>query len=390
MVKISSRVAKLSPFMIFEIAKSAAEIANREGGDFLSLEMGQPSTPATKAARAAMVAAIDDPRSHGYTRNAGMPKLCQSIADLYQRRYGIKVESDNVIVTVGSSTGFMMLALACFEVGDKVVMTKPGYKAYSNMLLAAGIEVELVDTYARDDWKLTPAHLENLGFKPDGVIIASPANPTGVVMNPSEIEAMARWCDDNGVRLISDEIYHGVTFGATTASVYSFSKTAVAIGSFSKYFSMTGHRIGWLVVPDALVDPLSRIAQNMVISVPTFSQIAAIAAINDKTSIAELDGHVERYRRNRDILLNGLDERLLRNVPVPEGGFYLYTDISAISNDSVALAMRLLEETRVATTPGLDFDPDEGHLKLRLSFAGDEQTIIDATKRISAWVADNA
>jgi len=378
----------LASFMVMDVMAKAAvlEDMNRT---IMHLEVGQPSTGAPKAASEAIVAALSNPASHGYTLSTGMTPLRRGIARHYKRWYDLDIDPERVMVTVGSSMGFAMAFLTCFDAGDRIAMTNPGYSAYRNLMKSVGLETVDLPARSAQNWVPRLDDLEALSPRPDGLILASPSNPTGVVLKPEELAAIARWCDANGVRLISDEIYHGITFGVDHSCALETSSSAIVVNSFSKYFSMTGHRVGWMIVPEDLVDPLDRLTQNCVISVPTLSQIAATAAITDEAALSELAGHVDRYRINRDILLDHLPEKFLGNVAPAEGAFYIYADTSAISNDSVILADRLLNEANVATTPGVDFDTEEGHLAIRLSFASTSEEIKQAAKNITAWVQNN-
>ena len=387
-LKVSKR-SDIYSFIVMDVMQRAAELQKREGKEIIHLEVGQPSTAAPLPAQKAMIDAMREPASHGYALSLGQGRLRRGIADHY-RRSGVAVEPGSIIVTVGSSLGFLMSFTACFDPGDVVAMTNPGYSAYRNLMVACGLEPMLIELSAEDGWRFGRRHLDALGKAPDGLVMASPANPTGVVMTRDEVRGVVEWCAENGVRLVSDEIYHGITYGVDATSVLEFTRDAVIVNSFSKFFSMTGHRVGWAVVPGELEDRMGRLAQNMVISVPTLPQIAATAAITDPAAIEELEGHVERYRRNRDILLEGLDPRLLNNAAPPEGAFYLYLDTSRISPDSVDLANRLLDEAFVATTPGIDFDTANGGKALRLSFAGTEDDMSEAVRRINSWVEANA
>ena len=381
-LKCSSRSA-LSSFMVMDVMLKAAQLEELDH-DVMHLEVGQPSTGAPKAASQAIINALDDPSAHGYTMALGIAPLRRGIARHYQRVYGLEVAPENVIVTVGSSLGFVMAFLTCFEDGERVAMTNPGYSAYRNLMLSVGLEVVDLPAGAAQNWVPKVEDLAALDPKPQGLILASPSNPTGVVLSAEELAAISRWCHDNDVRLISDEIYHGISFDVDCATALASSPSAIIVNSFSKYFSMTGHRVGWMIVPDDLIDPMERLAQNAVISVPTLSQIAATAAITDEKALNELEGHVARYRANRDILLNELPPEFLGNVAPAQGAFYIYADTSGISSDSIALADRLLKDTHVATTPGADFDPVNGHLALRLSFAGSTEDMTEAARRITA------
>ncbi len=386
-VKLSKR-SDISPFLVMDVMSRAASL-EAEGAHLMHLEVGQPSSGAPAPAKKAIVDALDDPASHGYTLTMGIKPLRQGIADHYSRVYGLTVNPDNVVVTVGSSLGFMMAFLSCFDPGDTVAMTDPGYSAYRNLLKSAGLQAVMIGVRGAEGWKLKPEHLDALPETPTGLIIASPANPTGVVLNAEELAAIAAWCDENDVRLISDEIYHGISFDVDTHTVLPMAKDAIVINSFSKYFSMTGHRVGWMIVPDDLIEPMDRLAQNAVISVSTLSQIAATAAISDPESITELEGHISRYGRNLDVLRGGLDPRLMQDAAPAEGAFYLYFRTSAVAEDSFVLADRLLKEAHVATTTGADFDTEQGRDYLRLSFAGSTADMEEATRRINSWLADN-
>lgn len=378
----------LASFMVMDVMAKAA-VLEEMNRTIMHLEVGQPSTGAPKAASEAIVAALSNPASHGYTLSTGMTPLRRGIARHYKRWYDLDIDPERVMVTVGSSMGFAMAFLTCFDAGDRIAMTNPGYSAYRNLMKSVGLETVDLPARSAQNWVPRLDDLEALSPRPDGLILASPSNPTGVVLKPEELAAIARWCDANGVRLISDEIYHGITFGVDHSCALETSSSAIVVNSFSKYFSMTGHRVGWMIVPEDLVDPLDRLTQNCVISVPTLSQIAATAAITDEAALAELAGHVDRYRINRDILLDHLPEKFLGNVAPAEGAFYIYADTSAISNNSVILADRLLNEANVATTPGVDFDTEEGHLAIRLSFAGTSEEMKQAAKNITAWVQNN-
>ena len=388
-LRLSAR-SDVFPFIVMDVMARAAEVEKEHGERVIHLEIGQPSTGAPEAARRAMVEAMEDPSSHAYTLTRGIAPLRSGIAEHYRRTCGLEIEVDRIMTTVGSSLGFHMSFLVCFEPGDVVAMTNPGYATYRNLMTASGLKPALIELSAEEGWRFNRGHLEAFGQIPDGLIIASPSNPTGMVLTRDEMEGVVDWCAENEVRLISDEIYHGITFGGPAVSALEFTRDAVVVNSFSKFFSMTGHRVGWMVMPDDVAERMYKMGQNTYISVPTLPQIAATAAISDPAAIAELESHVERYRRNRDILLEGLDPRLLNNAAPPEGAFYLYLDSSRVSPDSADLASRLLEEALVATTSGLDFDPVNGDKALRLSFAGTEEDMAEAVARINSWVGANA
>ena len=386
-LRVSSR-SELPSFMVMDVLEKA-ERMKVTPQPLLRLEMGQPSSPPPKPALDAIIRHINDPSAHGYTLSRGTIELTEAIARHYRRWYDVDVKPEQVLVTVGSSLGFMMVFLTCFEAGDKIAMTAPGYSAYRNLMISASLEPMLVDCGEEQGWRLTVETLEALDTVPDGLIIASPSNPTGVVMSNDELADICRWCEKNGVRLISDEIYHGINFGDTNHSALEHSSSAVVMNSFSKYFAMTGHRIGWIIAPDNLVDPFDRLAQNCFISANTLSQIAGAAAMDNPESYREMNDHVARYRVNRDLLLDRLPEKFLGNFPNPQGGFYIYADINQISNDSVALTNTFLNDLYVATTPGVDFDEKRGLQYMRLSFAGSTEDMAEAATRLTNWVNKN-
>jgi aspartate/methionine/tyrosine aminotransferase len=361
-----------------------AVVARRaEGLPTFDLSAGQPSTPAPAAVRAAAHAALDADKI-GYTNALGIPQLRAAIAGHYARSYGLTVDPAAVAVTTGSSGAFLYAFLASFEAGDTVVLARPGYPAYRNMLSALGCRLVELPCGPETRFQPTVAQLEQLDEPPAGLVVASPANPTGTMFLPDELAAVATWCELNGTRLVSDEIYHGIAYAQSPASAWQFSRAALVVNSFSKYFSMTGWRIGWLLMPDELRDPIDRLAGNFTICPPALSQLAAVAAFD---SYDELDANVERYRRNRDMLLSRLPAIGLDKLAPADGAFYIYADVSRWTHDSMAWAARLLVETGVAVAPGLDFDPLEGSKFIRMCFAGDATEIVTAVDLLGEWLA---
>lgn len=370
----------------------AATVRQRAHGDVISLCAGQPSSPAPRVVLEAAVAAMSRDVL-GYTDTPGIPALRQAIASHYAEAYGLDVTADEVVVTTGSSGGLTALFLAAFDTGDTVVMTRPGYPAYRNTLLALGCDVREVDSGDETRFQLTVGMLESLPSPPAGVIVASPANPTGTIIDATELAAIAQWCREHGCLLISDEIYHGISYGRPCASVKQFSPDAVAVGSFSKYYSMTGWRVGWLVLPPDLVRPVEVLLGNLSLCPPAISQHAALAAFGPEAT-AELDGHVRRYSVNRDILLRRLPELGLTHFAPPDGAFYAYADVRHLTADSLSWCAQVLDRTGVALTPGVDFapaDPDhptatDGTGTVRLSFAGSPEELDEALDRLVAFV----
>lgn len=379
-LKIARR-GQVPPFIVMDVMQAAA--AREQAGEaVLHLEVGQPSTGAPTAVLAAAKAALDADKM-GYTLALGVPELRSAIADHYHDWYQLSPGAERVAVTTGSSSGFTLAFLAAFEAGDRVALASPGYPAYRNILTALGIEVVDLLTGPEDRFQPTPALLAALPQPIDGLIIASPANPTGTMIAAAEMAALVGYCEQQGIRLISDEIYHGISFGAPAVSALAFSDNVIVINSFSKYFSMTGWRLGWMVLPADLVRPVECLAQNLFISAPTLSQLAAVAAFG---AAEELDQNVVRYARNRAILLNDLPAAGLTDLAPADGAFYIYADVSAYTDDSAAFCRQMLRQIGIACTPGTDFDPRRGHQTVRFSFAGASDDMAEAARRLKTWL----
>ncbi|MGV2123571.1 pyridoxal phosphate-dependent aminotransferase [Agrobacterium vitis] len=385
MVTLSTRSA-VEPFHAMDILAEANRL-KAAGHKVISLAVGQPGAPAPeRAIRAAEVALRAG--QIGYTDALGRADLRQGLADYYRRRHGTEVAAERIMVTTGSSAGFNLAFLTLFEAGDAVAIARPGYPAYRNILKALGLVVIEVPVGPDTDYTLTPDSLERAaraaGVRLKGVLLASPANPTGTVTGRAALQRLALWCDDNGVCFISDEIYHGLTYGVEETSAVEFAPDAVVINSFSKYYRMTGWRIGWMVLPPALVRGVECVAQSLYISAPELSQIAAMAALEAGD---ELEEYRAGCRANRDFLQARLPALGMPLLSPMDGAFYAYVDVSRFTNDSMEFARRLLAQTHVAATPGLDFDPLEGHRALRISYAGTLADLTDATDRIANWLA---
>ena len=365
----------------------AAAERQRTHGDLVNLSAGQPSAGAPAPVRAAAVAALDR-NQLGYTVAMGKPELRAAIADSYLDRNGLEVEPRDVVVTTGSSGGFLLAFLACFDVGDRVAIASPGYPCYRNILAALGCEVVELPCDAETRFQPTAQMLAELDPPVAGVIVASPANPTGTVIPPDELAAIASWCAASGVRLISDEVYHGLVYDGSpaTSSAWQTSRDAVVVNSFSKYFAMTGWRLGWLLVPDELKRAVDCLTGNFTICPPTLAQEAAIAAFTPE-SIAEADSLLDGYATNRALLLDGLRGIGIDLLAPTDGAFYVYADVSHLTTDSLAFCSNLLADTGVAIAPGVDFDTVRGGANVRLSFAGPTADIEEALRRIGSWLA---
>jgi aspartate/methionine/tyrosine aminotransferase len=376
----SSRRSRIEPFHVMDVWAAAAERALTHG-DVLTLAAGQPSTPAPapvlRAAREALEGQL-----LGYTVALGLPQLRHAIAGHHRRATGVDVTAADVVVTTGSSGAFTLLFLAAFDPGDVVALARPGYPAYRNTLTALGCEVLELDCGPDTRFQPTVAMLAARPAPPAGRVVASPANPTGTILAADELAALARWCEAHGTLLISDEIYHGISYGPPTASAWETSREAVVVGSTSKYFSMTGWRLGWVLLPERLRGAVDRLTGNLTICPPALAQHAAVAAFTEE-SYAELDSHVHRYRTNRDLLLAGLPELGLTDLAPADGAFYVYADVAHLTDDSTAWCAALLAETGVALAPGVDFDTVRGNHTVRLSFAGATADVEGALQRMA-------
>lgn len=358
----------------------AAEQRQAAGGEVLHLEVGQPMTPAPAAVRHAASEALGGDRL-GYTTALGLPGLRDRISRWYGERYAVPVPPERVAVTVGASGGFVLSVLAAFDPGDRVGITEPGYAAYRNVLQALGTEVVPVRVDPGSRFVPTPERLD-AAAPLDGLVVASPSNPTGTVLTRDELTGIVAWCRANGVRLVSDEIYHGITYDVEETTVASLDTDAVVVQSFSKYFSMTGWRLGWLVLPEDLVRPVERLAQNLFISAPTVSQLAGIVAFD---CTEELDENVARYATRRRILLDGLAACGIGEVAPSDGAFYVWANVTHLG-DAGDLCGRWLDEIGVAAAPGVDFDPTQGRHWVRFSYSESTDVVAEAVRRLRAWV----
>ena len=379
MLKVAQR-GRISPFIVMDVVRTANALA-AEGEDVLHLEVGQPATrapePVLKAAKQAL-----DQSLIGYSDAFGLAELRQALAGHYAATYGVELDPARIAATPGSSGGFLLAFLAAFEPGDRVALAAPGYPAYRNILTALGVEPVLLETNLEHRYQPTPELLSQAGPL-DGLIVASPSNPTGTVLDRPALQALVDYCAAEKLRLISDEIYHGITYADRATSALELTDEAIVINSFSKYFCMTGWRLGWMVLPEDLVRPVECLAQNFFVAAPTLSQYAAIAAFGCRH---ELDARVETYAGNRSLLLDRLPKMGFDRLAPADGAFYLYADVGRLTNDSPAFCARVLQETGVAMTPGVDFDPLRGHRFVRFSFAGAPHTMTAACDRLAAFL----
>lgn len=371
------------PFMVMDVMAAAARL-EAQGRTIVHMEVGQPAAGAPASAIAAVRSALGE-GPHGYTATLGIAALRRRIAEAYAQWHGVAVEPNRIVVTTGSSAAFMLAFLALFEAGDRVAVPIPGYPPYRHILSALGCEPVLIETNAATRWALTGEMLlaQHRARPLKGVVIGSPANPTGTMMTAAALGELMQSAEEAGITVISDEIYHGLDYAFRAKSAVALSDNAVVVNSFSKYFCMTGWRIGWMIVPPSLLRTVERLQQNLAISVPTLSQIAAQAAFDGRDELEQIK---HGYEENRRILIDGLPATGLDTFLPVDGAFYLYADTSRFSDDSFEFAKRMLEQAGVAATPGVDFDPIHGRNFLRLCYAGSREDMREAVQRIGAWL----
>ncbi len=380
---VPSARSNVPPFMAMDVVAAAARI-EAAGKHVIHMEVGQPAAPAPKQAIAAARAALGG-RPIGYTETLGIPPLRARIARHYAETYSLEISPERVVVTTGSSAGFILAFLALFEAGDRVAIATPGYPPYRHILSALGCESVPIETTESTRWAITSDMLLAAHAKKplQGVLIASPANPTGTMMSTEALAHLINAAESNGIRVISDEIYHGLNYAMPAETAARISPRAVIINSFSKYFCMTGWRIGWMIVPPELVRPVERLQQNLAISVPTLSQIAAVAAFEGREEMEEVK---HGYEKNRRILLEGLPGAGLDSFLPADGAFYLYANVARLTDDGFNFCKRMLEQAGVAATPGDDFDPVRGKHYLRMCYAGSAADMHEAVARIGKWI----
>ena len=375
-----SRRGAIPPFQVMEVMR-AAEARAVAGDEVFHLEVGQPSTGAPRGVieAAASVMAND---VLGYTLALGVSELRDAIAGHYQDVYGIDIPAERIVITTGASGAFMLAFLAAFDAGEKVAMVLPGYPAYRHILTALGNRPVTIRAGAATRYQPSVALLEQLDEPVSGLIVASPSNPAGTMIPGDEFAELTEYCERNGIRMVSDEIYHGITYGEKAVTAAAFSDKAVVINSFSKYFSMTGWRLGWMVAPEDLLRSVESLAQNLFISPPALAQRAAIAAFDCHE---ECQANIERYAANRALLLEELPKAGFEILAPADGAFYIYADVSHMTNDSQDFCRRMLAETGVAATSGIDFDPQRGNAHVRFSFSGSTEDMAEAAMRLREW-----
>lgn len=375
-----SRRSEVDSFIVMDVMEAAAK-AEAAGRSIIHMEVGQPGTPAPKDARRALANAMEN-GALGYTVALGLPELRARIAKWYADRHGLDISPERIIITSGSSGGFLLAFTALFDAGDRVALGAPGYPSYRQILSALSLTPVDIETQLQDRYQPTP---EALPGDIQGLIVASPANPSGTMLDKEALTALIHAAQDRNAAFVSDEIYHGVEYERSAVSALEVSDDVYVINSFSKYHSMTGWRVGWMVVPDAHVRTIERLAQNMFICAPHASQIAALAAMDCQE---ELDANIEVYRQNRSLMLKGLEQAGFTRIAPPDGAFYVYADVSEFTSDSREFAAQILEKAGVAVTPGLDFDKSRGATTLRFSYARSTDDIEEGLRRLKSFMRD--
>jgi len=371
--------AIIDPFYAMDINRLAHQL-KAEGRSVIHMEYGQPSTGAPKKA-VEVAHRILDTDSMGYWES---PELRGALAQHYRRSYGLAVEPERFVLTCGASPALVLALAANFDARDRVALARPGYVAYRNVLKALQLVPVEIPCGPATRYQLAASHLEALDPAPKGVIVASPANPTGTIIDAAGLEAIAQVCRDRHIAVISDEIYHGISYVEPAQSMLRFDPEAFVVGSFSKYFSMVGWRLGWLLAPDEHLPRVRAYAGNMFLTAPSLSQHAGLAALDARE---ELEGHLSVYRRNRDLLLQALPRLGLDRIAPPDGAFYVYANVRHLTGDSLSFCKELLLGTGVATAPGIDFDPDDGRHHIRISFAVSTPEVEEAIKRLEQWLS---
>lgn len=380
----AARRSNVAPFMAMDVLREASALA-ASGRSIMRLEVGEPGAPPPSTVREAAMRALSGGRI-GYTDALGLPALRERIAGHYAGQYGVCIPASRVVVTTGSSGGFILAFLALFDAGDRVAIASPGYPAYRNILEALGCVCVALETSAATGHIVTAAMIEAAHAQAPlkGVLLMSPANPTGAMMREEDLREVCAACEGLGIAFVSDEIYHGLTYERPARTALEFSDEAIVVNSFSKYYCMTGWRVGWLVLPERFMRPVERLAQSLAISTPYLSQVAAEAAFDARDELEQVKAS---YARNRAALMAALPGMGLGDFVAPDGAFYIYADIGRLTNDSLDFCKRMLHEAGVAATPGLDFDRERGRRTLRLSYAGAEADIKEAIARMKAWLA---
>ncbi len=377
-----SNRGNVDPFIVMDVMENARK-AEEKGEDIVHMEVGQPGTPAPIEAQRQLIEKMKND-SMGYTVALGIPELRKRISQLYGDWYNLDLNPDRIIVTSGSSAGFILSFSSLFDAKDRVGICSPGYPSYRQILKAQDLETVLIETKFENNFQPFASDLKGLNLS--GVLIASPANPTGSMLNYNQLESLILSSLEQNISFISDEIYHGIEYEKKATTALQITNQCYVINSFSKYFSMTGWRVGWMVVPEDHIRQIERLAQNMFICAPHASQIAALHALDCED---ELKNNLDVYKENRKLMIKGLKNSGFSKISSPDGAFYIYADVSKFCNDSLEFANRVLKEAKVAITPGLDFDSNRGNSTIRFSYARSTEDIIKGLEKLNIFMKNN-
>ena len=377
-----SNRGNVDPFIVMDVMENARK-AEEKGEDIVHMEVGQPGTPAPIEAQRQLIEKMKND-SMGYTVALGIPELRKRISQLYGDWYNLDLNPDRIIITSGSSAGFILSFSSLFDAKDRVGICSPGYPSYRQILKAQDLETVLIETKFENNFQPFASDLKGLNLS--GVLIASPANPTGSMLNYNQLESLILSSLEQNISFISDEIYHGIEYEKKATTALQITNQCYVINSFSKYFSMTGWRVGWMVVPEDHIRQIERLAQNMFICAPHASQIAALHALDCED---ELKNNLDVYKENRKLMIKGLKDSGFTKISSPDGAFYIYADVSKFCNDSLEFANRVLKEAKVAITPGLDFDSNRGNSTIRFSYARSTEDIIKGLEKLNIFMKNN-
>ena len=378
----NSKRSNVDPFIVMDVMENARK-AEEKGEDIVHMEVGQPGTPAPIEAQRQLIEKMKND-SMGYTVALGIPELRKRISQLYGDWYNLDLNPDRIIITSGSSAGFILSFSSLFDAKDRVGICSPGYPSYRQILKAQDLETVLIETKFENNFQPFASDLKGLNLS--GVLIASPANPTGSMLNYNQLESLILSSLEQNISFISDEIYHGIEYEKKATTALQITNQCYVINSFSKYFSMTGWRVGWMVVPEDHIRQIERLAQNMFICAPHASQIAALHALDCED---ELKNNLDVYKENRKLMIKGLKDSGFSKISSPDGAFYIYADVSKFCNDSLEFANRVLKEAKVAITPGLDFDSKRGNSTIRFSYARSTEDIIKGLEKLNIFMKNN-
>ena len=377
----NSKRSEIAPFLAIDMLTKSNTLKSK-GRDIIHMDVGEPGFNTPKHVLE-YAKTIIDKKKIGYTESIGIPELREKISNHYKLWYNEEVKSNSIAVTAGASGAFVLTLLALFDPGDRIAIMTPYYPAYVNALKALNLDIVFLRGKNKSGYQPTLEMLESIKGTIKGIVVASPANPTGSILKNKQLIDLAKWCKQNNIKIISDEIYHGIEYGKLSETLLHYNSDAIIINSFSKYFSMTGWRLGWLIAPKNIINTIEKLSMSLFLCAPTFSQLIAVKALEDYEI---LNNNVLIYKKNRDLLINFFEDMGFNKYAPADGAFYLYLDVSKITDNSTNFAIRLLKEAGVSSTPGADFDHNLGNKFIRFSYGGTHKEIVEGTKRIYNWL----